>query len=124
MTALLALDVGTKRTGMACADSATGVPVVLPTLVHSSQEELVEAVCNVAKERKVQELVIGLPLLLSGKHGAQARIVTEVASALQKRGFVVHILDERFSSPRGPSKDPDAEAACSILLTYFQLGGG
>ncbi|PIR48814.1 Holliday junction resolvase RuvX [Candidatus Peregrinibacteria bacterium CG10_big_fil_rev_8_21_14_0_10_55_24] len=123
MPFVLALDIGTKRTGVACADSSTGVAVVLPTLLHDAPEELVEAVCRLADERKVQELVVGLPLLPSGERGAQARLVEEVVQALKERGLQVSVLDERFSSPRGPSQDPDAEAACTMLLTYFQRRG-
>jgi RNase H-fold protein (predicted Holliday junction resolvase) len=65
----------------------------------------------------VDRLIIGLPLLPSGKEGAQAQHVRGIAETLEKSGIAVTLLDERYSSPRTKSADPDAAAALNLLQT-------
>jgi putative Holliday junction resolvase len=124
----LALDVGTKKTGIAYLDDAVGIPLPLETCVHASQDALVARVKELIAERGIERVVVGLPLLPSGEEGAQASISRAVGSALSD---VVEIVfaDERYTTPR-PSKhkhaispqtyDGDMAAACSLLA---QKGG-
>ncbi|MSR86928.1 Holliday junction resolvase RuvX [Candidatus Peribacteria bacterium] len=120
----LALDVGTKRTGIAYLDDVIGVPVPLDTFTHGRQEELVTHVMEIVHARKIDEVIVGLPLLPSGEPGAQAKISSAVGTALQSHGVRVTFSDERYTTPRNSAHkhaistknlDGDAAAACSIL---------
>lgn len=119
MNNLLALDVGTRRTGVAFCDAATKVPVALETIEHESFKILTEAVVSLVKDRDVGTVVIGLPLLPSGEHGSQTDIVKNFGQILQERGFSVVYQDERYTTEKSVEFDGDAAAACKILGTYF-----
>jgi len=122
MRTLLALDVGNKRTGVAFANEETGVPIALPTLHHSSYEAFRSQVLSVLRDRKISDLIVGLPLLPSGEEGEQVRTVRSFIERLPVPSSVaLHYLDERYSTPpSSPGKnDPDMAAACAILDTYM-----
>jgi putative Holliday junction resolvase len=54
---------------------------------------------GLAEQYEVQEIVMGLPLALSGGDTQWTRTVRETASKLEERsGLSVHLVDERFTS--------------------------
>lgn len=116
---ILALDIGTKRTGTALYDDQTEVTVPLDILHHSSQEEFLEQVYDLIRGREIETIIVGLPLLPSGEEGAQVAVVREYASWLQEAGFSIFFVDERYSGKGDPLANSDAMAACNILNTYL-----
>lgn len=118
----LALDIGNRRTGVAYADSRTGVPVPLAPVHHRTPDELSAHILPLIRDRAIGDIVIGLPLLPSGKEGAQARTVRATVGLLSlPRSVAVHFLDERYTTPRHGGRDPDGAAACAILQTYMDI---
>lgn len=111
----LALDVGTKRTGAAYGDSSDGIVFSLETINHDSFDALLEAITTLIKERNIDELVLGLPLLPSGQPGSQAHIVEEFADMLNEANIAYCYIDERYTTPKTPNIDLNAAAACEIL---------
>ena len=122
MARLLALDIGTKRTGVAYLDESVGVPLPLPTITHGNEQELVDAVRALAAQRGADRLIIGLPRLPGGEEGAQASLVRKTADQLQQATALPMVfVDERYTTPREPSdRDPNAEAAWNILASMPQ----
>lgn len=129
---ILALDIGTRRTGMAFADSSIGIPHPLDTFHHRTVEDLISEVQRVSEEKKIDQLVIGLPLLPSGDEGEQSGYVREVAQKFEFLGLPLSFLDERYSSPRPLSEhstseerqarkdvDPDASAASHLVQVFL-----
>jgi putative Holliday junction resolvase len=117
---LLALDVGERRTGVAYFDSAIDFVIPLDTIHHKNELELLDAVDAVLQQRGVKDVVIGLPLLLSGVEGSQAKFAKMIGAQLVARGFDVDYIDERFTTDRQTPSDGDAKAACIVLNTYLQ----
>lgn len=117
---LLALDVGERRTGVAFFDPAIDFVIPLDTIHHADEGALIDAAENVLKTRGVTHVVIGLPLLLSGVEGSQARFAKQIGAALNARGCSVAYIDERFTTDRQSPGDGDAKAACIVLNTYLQ----
>ena len=115
---LLALDVGTRRTGIAFCDDQTQVPVSLPTLTHSSLDELATHVLSLCKDRNVPRVIVGLPFLPGGSEGSQCAVSREVGAQLSNQGIEVEFVDERYSTVNQKDVDGDAAAACQILLSY------
>ena len=111
----LALDIGTKRTGVAFLDDAVGVPVALPTIEHADTEDLLAAVLLICRERSIDEVIVGLPLLPSGKEGKQAKISRAFAELLESAGVAVSYRDERYTTIREEGVDRDAAAAVQLL---------
>ncbi|TSC79659.1 MAG: putative holliday junction resolvase [Candidatus Peregrinibacteria bacterium Gr01-1014_25] len=115
---LLSLDVGGKRTGVAYYDDATDIVLPLDTITHPSDEMLIEHVRALCSERNIDRVIVGLPLLPSGKEGAQSRATRAVADRLQATGIDVLLLDERYTTEA--LDNPDAAAACTLLRTYIE----
>jgi len=129
---IIGLDLGQRRIGVAAADERTRVAIPVTTVVVT--ESVVEAAGAIAREQAADELVIGLPLSMSGAMGPQAQLVMQIAEELRKRlAIPVHLWDERLSSvqagrsehgPRGKKSTRTAvagrdAAAAAIILQAF-----
>lgn len=116
---LLALDIGMKKTGAAFGDTKSGILMALQTIRHESTSELIKKIEEITREKKVDALLVGLPLLPSGEEGKQASLIRETAEEIERRtGISVEYIDERYTTknmPKAPKTDPDAKAACSLL---------
>ena len=100
---VVALDLGTRRIGVAYSDSRRTLASPWGTLERSGDPErdraaLVEAIIEV----EAGTVVVGLPLSLSGASGpaAQAtlREVAELRQVLEPMGVTVETADERFTT--------------------------
>lgn len=116
---ILSLDIGLKRTGMAYADDADGIAIALTTIVHSSARELLAAVRLVVRERGIEHIVVGLPLLPSGEEGAQSGSVRSIGHQLSSLALPITYLDERYTTPKQVAFDGDASAAVELLLIWL-----
>lgn len=113
---ILGLDVGKRRTGVAFAETALGIVMALDTIKHMNTDELITILIPIIKEKRVDELAIGLPRLLDGTEGEQATYVREVADIVSDSFHLpVHFIDERFSSYGTTKENADTKAACSIV---------
>lgn len=117
---LIALDVGERHTGVALFDSAIDFVIPLDTIHHTTELELLDAADAILQQRGVKDIVIGLPLLLSGVEGSQAKFAKMIGAQFATRGFTVDYIDERFTTDRKTPSDGDAKAACIVLNTYLQ----
>jgi putative Holliday junction resolvase len=96
---LLGLDFGTKTIGLAVSDLLGITAQGLPTLRRKNKRTDLEALARVIEEYGVAEIVIGLPLRMSGAEGTMAEKVHEFVAVLRKRfELPVHLWDERLSS--------------------------
>jgi len=112
---ILALDLGMKRTGVAFADSENDFVMALDTITHESDTELIEKIGEIVRTKKIDEIVVGLPLLPGGEEGKQATIAREMSLKIEKSvKKSVKLLDERFSTPHNGEGDRDACAALEI----------
>jgi putative Holliday junction resolvase len=135
---VLGLDVGDRRIGVAVSDPDRSFALPLNSIDRKLGGEL-EAIDAIVREDEIGEIVVGLPLTLSGETGPQAENATAFAQVLEKRlGLPVHLYDERLSTRealgrvqegrRGsggrrerarPQADTDAIAASIILQAYL-----
>jgi putative holliday junction resolvase len=95
----LALDVGSKRIGVAVSDPLGITAQGLPTLQRQNKRLDLEALGRILTDYQVREVVIGLPLRLSGAEGTQSEKMRRFAEELHKYFRVpVHLWDERWTS--------------------------
>ena len=96
----LGLDVGTKTIGVALSDGLGLAAHPLEVLPRRGTAKDVAAVAALVAEHEVADVVVGLPLELSGKVGHRARRVQVLIDALREglEGIEVHEWDERFST--------------------------
>ena len=129
---VLAVDLGTKRSGFAVSDPEGRLALALPT------REGVEAadVAQLAEEQGAELIVVGLPLNMDGSVGPSARRVLDFVDELRLHaGVPVETWDERLSTAEGQSrlreqgldrrersKRADVAAAIVILESWLRRG--
>lgn len=99
MKRVLALDLGTRRIGLAVSDELQLTAQGLPTLVRQNHRVDLEALSRIVSERDVDRILLGDPRRMSGEQGRQSDWVREFATRLQKRlNLPVELWDERLTS--------------------------
>lgn len=130
---VLALDFGERRIGVAFSDPTRMLASPLTTLTRGRGGSDVEEVLRLAAENDVLEIVVGMPVSLSGRMGPQAYRVARFVDALRRATDIpVLTADERYSTVQAerslresgvePSRDRarvDAAAAAVILQSYL-----
>ncbi len=127
----LAIDYGTKRTGLAVCDA--GETIASPLAVVQGRKELIERVKRVVASEDIGAIVVGLPLNMDGTEGPQAKLVLAFAKELGRQiPIPIYLQDERLSSfeaehklndiglTRGKKRERlDALAAADILQMFL-----
>jgi putative holliday junction resolvase len=93
------MDVGSKRIGLAVSDPLGITAQGLETLQRQNRRLDFERLERVIREYHVAEIVIGLPLRMSGAGGTQSEKMQAFAEEIRRRfRLPVHLWDERLSS--------------------------
>jgi putative Holliday junction resolvase len=96
---VLALDVGSKRIGVALTDPLGITAQGLDTIQRHNKRTDLEALGQVLAKYDIREIVVGLPLRLSGAEGTQSEKIRVFADMLRDHfGVAVHLWDERWTS--------------------------
>lgn len=97
-TRLLGIDFGMKRIGLARSDPSKQIASPLKTLIAAKTlEGTVDLILKELDE--VEAIVMGLPLLLSGKDSETTTTVRKFAALLEeKSGLPLILWDERLTS--------------------------
>ncbi len=96
---VLALDVGKKRIGLAVSDELGITAQGIETLERTRIREDLENLKQIAAHWKVQVLLIGRPLHMSGSESRQSEYTREFAERLQQHlDLPVIFWDERLTS--------------------------
>jgi len=121
----LAIDVGTKRVGLAISDPSSIIASPLRTV---SPEDLIDSLRELVVSEEVSVIYVGLPLHLSGQEGISAEIARATASEIAEvLGIEVRLLDERLtttsalknsSGTKKPSKENVDQIAAVALLEF------
>ncbi len=135
---ILALDLGDARIGLALSDDLgiTAQPVGFQTRVGPRAD--VEAIRKLIGRHEVARVVIGYPLLLSGRPGSRAAAAEEMASRLRAAvpNVPVELWDERLTTVQAERamlegnvrrkrrrEVVDSLAAVLILQSYLDAHG-
>jgi putative holliday junction resolvase len=133
---ILALDVGSRRIGLAVSDALGITAQPLETLTRTNKRADWAELKKIINHHQVTEIVVGNPLNMSGEPGSQAEKIAAFAEELRSRfSLPVHLWDERLTSAEahrvlddaGHSKDRiarkgkvDRIAAVLILQSFMQ----
>src|SRR5438874_1590289 len=100
MAKILALDVGQKRIGVAVCDESETFAFPRPYIARQEgYRKDMAAIRQFSETEEVSEIVVGMPVMLSGERGVQAAKVEEFIEQL-KRYVKLPIVtqDERMST--------------------------
>ncbi len=96
---ILALDVGSRRIGVAVSDPLGITAQGLDTIQRQNKRRDRAALAAVLKQYEVKEIVVGLPLRLSGAEGTQSEKMRAFAADIKSYfKLPVHLWDERWTS--------------------------
>jgi len=97
--AILAVDYGRARIGLALADAEARMAQPLSTLERVNRNEDMRRLRELVREHGVRQVVVGLPLRLDGTRGEMAEEVERFAQRVRKQiGVPVEMVDERLTS--------------------------
>jgi putative Holliday junction resolvase len=96
---ILAIDFGARKIGLAVSDQLGLTAQGLPTYYRSNKKTDFDHLRRVIKQFGITEIVMGLPLRMSGIEGIQAEKVQVFAEELRRKfKLPVHLFDERLTS--------------------------
>jgi putative Holliday junction resolvase len=130
---LLALDLGSKRIGVAVSDELRLTVRPLPLINRTNWKQLLGAVATLVQGFDAQALVIGLPLNFDGTEGSAAIEARQLARNFQlSLNVPVYLQDERLTSHEAEAamreagrsdneirKNVDSESAAIILRDFI-----
>jgi len=96
---ILGLDVGSKTIGLAVSDPLGITAQGLPTIRRQNKRHDFGELEKAIRHYQAAEIVVGLPLRMSGAEGTQSDKMRQFAEELRKRfQLPVHLWDERLTS--------------------------
>jgi UPF0755 protein len=129
---LIALDVGTKRIGVAKADSSVRIAVPYPAVEVDDGEEF-KKIASLARAWDINSFVLGLPRNSQGEETEQSRYVRKFAKELKRAipDAKICFQDESLTSVEAEKRlksrkkgykkgDIDSEAATIILQDFLE----
>jgi len=130
---LVCLDVGTKRIGVAVADTSVRIAVAFTTVEVDGNE--IEAIARIVADQGAKTIVIGYPRNQAGEATAQTAFVELFAERLSTLEVDIEFQDESLTSVMAEDQlaahkksytkgDIDAQAAAIILQDYLEAHHG
>lgn len=96
---VLGLDVGSRTIGLAVTDPLGYTAQGLITIRRRNKRTDLAALAEVIRTYEVAEIVVGLPLRMSGAEGRQTERIREFVEMIDKHfGLPIHLWDERLTS--------------------------
>jgi len=93
----LAIDFGSKNTGLALCDQSE--TIASPLTVLPTDKNLIERIADIVKKENVEAIVVGLPLNMDDSPGPQAQLASRFAERLRPAVNVpICFQDERLST--------------------------
>ena len=132
---ILSVDYGDKRTGIAVCDKFEMLASPVCVITEWNIDSLANKIIDVAKEKRAEEIVVGLPKNMDGSEGFRADACKELAEKLKGLTEIpIKFWDERLTTVsahkilsennvRGKKRKAvvDAVAADIILQDYIDF---
>lgn len=134
MNVCLGVDWGRRRVGVAVSDELGLLAHPLTTIEGVSLDGVVDQLVALARERRANTVVMGLPRNMDGTEGGSATAAALLGRRLEDRGLRVDFVDERLTtveaeerlraggrSSRARRERRDQAAAAVILQSYLDV---
>ena len=96
---ILALDVGSKRIGVAVSDPGGTFALPVTTIERSNRRDDIARIASLAQEYGARDIVVGDPVTLGGERGiASQQIDTFVEALREVFEGTIHRVDERMTT--------------------------
>jgi putative Holliday junction resolvase len=139
MARILAIDYGSRRIGIALSDALGITAQPLEIIHHTNKQADLGRIGSIIAEKKVERIVIGLPINMDGNEGPNVDVIRRFAAEIETRfKLPVELYDERLTTmqaermlveeadmSRAKRKTVKDKIAASILLqSYLEHIGG
>ncbi len=135
---ILALDIGTKRIGLAISDELKIIAQPVEFVPAESFDAFIERVKEILAGKPCESILVGLPRNMDGTYGPAAEKVREFVARLKDTVPIpVRTWDERLTSAQANrvllqgnvrrtdrKQKVDAMAAAILLQSFLDAGGG
>lgn len=97
MSRIVAIDYGSKRTGIAVSDT---MQIIANGLTTVPTHQLLDFILNYVKQEPVEQIIIGRPKQMNNEDSENMRNIEPFVRTLKKRlpDMPVEFVDERFTS--------------------------
>lgn len=129
---ILAIDAGSRYAGLALADDRIKIALPYKVLEIKNQDVLFEELKEIVKQEKIEKIVVGQPIGLSGRQTKQTEIINQFIKEVKEQiKLPVIVIDERLTSKMAEAttkyekftkvrkNDIHAVAASIILQNYL-----
>lgn len=125
---IMSVDYGDVRTGIAVCDKMQILASPVCVITEKNREVLVEKIAELAKERKVERICVGLPQNMDGSYGFRSDACRELGKLLEeKTGLTVAFQNERLTTVsahnilnavdvRGKKRKAVVDAVSAVLI--------
>ena len=128
---LMALDVGTKRIGIALADSFIKIAIPFTTVEINNVDSAIKQIIEIISKEEIDVLVVGLPRNQSGEETSQTAYTKEFVKNFEYSVDKICFQDESLTSIQAEDRlksygkpyskgDIDMNAASIILQDYLE----
>ncbi len=115
LKAVLGIDYGSRRIGLAVSDGLGLTAQGLDTLERTGIEEDIAHIEDLISQRGVEEIVVGKPLNLDGSEGLAVEETGKFADLLREKcGVPVRLWDESLSTAQAERTMLDADVSRRI----------
>ena len=131
MGRILGIDYGDVRIGLALTDPLKIIASPFRTIQNRNNDFIIKELDFIINEKKIEALVIGLPIGLNSQETIQTKKVRLFADLIKILGIPIYFQDERLSSisakksliiqniKTGSNKSMIDKAAAAIFLQQF-----
>lgn len=125
----MSLDYGTRYIGVAITDPDERL-ALRHSVIDQKQQNALDALKQIIEQEKIDKLLVGVPISLSGKPSQQTQITRDFIATLQAEFPTLNIAevdetltswsaDEQIRQEGGKKEDAHMEAARIILQTFL-----
>lgn len=125
---IMSVDYGDVRTGIAVCDKMQILASPVCVITEKNRDVLVDKIAEIAKERNVEQICVGLPQNMDGSYGFRSDACRELGELLQeKTGLTVAFQNERLTTVsahnilnavdvRGKKRKAVVDAVSAVLI--------
>ncbi len=125
---IMSVDYGDVRTGIAVCDKTQILASPVCVITEKNRDVLVDKIAELAKERKVERICVGLPQNMDGSYGFRSDACRELGKLLEeKTGLTVAFQNERLTTVsahnilnavdvRGKKRKAVVDAVSAVLI--------
>ena len=96
---IMGIDYGIRKIGIAISDPLKIISYPYKTIDIKKTPDYISEIKKIIDEKKIESIVVGYPITLSGNHSEQTKITEEfICKIVSELDIAVHKCDERLSS--------------------------